>query len=77
MKQARISFFGRFADGGNKWGITAWHQVVASCRPASNDGIMITGFRISSSRDHLLRLTVLFLRVASLGAAVAYAVEER
>ena len=38
---------------------------------------MITGFAPRVSRDHLLRLTVLFLRVASLGAAVAYAVVGR
>ena len=51
---------------------------------ASNGGItayrfliMITGFAPRVSRDHLLRLTVLFLRVAILGAALAYAVVGR
>ena len=38
---------------------------------------MITGFAPRVSRDHLLHLTVLLLRVASLGAAVAYAVVGR
>ena len=44
---------------------------------ALEGGIMVTGFAPRVSRDHLLRLTVLFLRVASLGAAVAYAVVGR
>ncbi len=38
---------------------------------------MITGFAPRISRNDILRLTVSFLRVASLGAAVAYAVVVR
>ena len=37
-------------------------------------GILITGFAPRVSRDDFLRLSVVFLRLASLGAAVAYAV---
>ena len=51
--------------------ILAWR---CSC---SYPGIMITGFAPRISRNDLLRLTVFFLRVASLGAAVAYAVVVR
>jgi hypothetical protein len=35
---------------------------------------MITGFAPRISHNDLLRVTVFFLRIASLGAAVAYAV---
>jgi hypothetical protein len=38
---------------------------------------MITGFAPRLSRNDLLRFFVFFLRVASLGAAVAYAVVVR
>ena len=37
-------------------------------------GILITSFAPRISRDDFLRLSVVFLRLASLGAAVAYAV---
>jgi hypothetical protein len=35
---------------------------------------MITGFAPRISRDDLLRFVIFFLRITSLGAAVAYAV---
>jgi hypothetical protein len=35
---------------------------------------MITGFAPRVSRDQQLRLLILFLRIASLGAALGYAV---
>jgi hypothetical protein len=38
---------------------------------------MITGFAPRISRDDLLRIAVVFLRIASLGAAVAYAIAFR
>jgi hypothetical protein len=38
---------------------------------------MITGFAPRISRNDLLRLSVFFLRVASLGVAVLYAIAAR
>ncbi len=38
---------------------------------------MITGFAPRISKNDLLRLSVLFLRVASVGAAVLYAIAAR
>jgi hypothetical protein len=38
---------------------------------------MITGFAPRISRNDVLRLSVFFLRVASLGAAVLYAIAAR
>ena len=38
---------------------------------------MITGFAPRISRNDLLRLSIFFLRIASLGAAVLYAIAAR
>jgi hypothetical protein len=38
---------------------------------------MITGFAPRLSRNELVRLSVFFLRIASLGAAVLYAIAAR
>jgi hypothetical protein len=39
--------------------------------------VMITGFAPRLSRNDLIRLSVSFLRVASLGAAILYAIAVR